>query len=176
MKFLPVLLSMVSFKRYAVGASAAIAIGVFTAQTPAAAQAAYGSYVGIGPSFGLAEGGRDEDREISAVVAGRYKFLRAPVSVRAQALIGENLAIVPTISYDFPLNWQTDVYLGAGASIPIGGNTPVGNQTSFVLQPGIDYALPNSDVVIFGNAIIAFDGYKRGGTAASLQGGVGLRF
>lgn len=168
---------LVSLSTVSALGSAAIAIGVsLSAQTPAIAQAAYGSYVGVGPSLGLAEGGRDEDREISAVVAGRYKFLKAPVSVRTQALIGDNVAIVPTVSYDFPLNWQTDVYLGAGASIPIGGNTPVGNQTSFVLQPGIDYALPNSDVVIFGNAIIAFDGYKRGGAAASLQGGVGLRF
>jgi hypothetical protein len=45
------------------------------------------------------------------------------------------------------------------------------------LQPGIDYVVPNSNTVIFGNAIIAFDAYRDGsGTAFSLQGGVGLRF
>ena len=156
---------------------AAISVGLaFGAQTPASAQAAYGSYVGIGPSFGLTRG-EDNDREISAVVSGRYKFLTAPISVRAQALIGSGVAIVPTISYDIPINWQTDAYIGAGASIPIGGgDTPVGNQTSFAIQPGIDYALPNSNIVVFGNAIISFDAYKRGGAAASLQGGVGLRF
>ncbi len=160
----------------AIVSGAAISVGLaFSAQTPASAQAAYGSYVGIGPSFGLTRGA-DDDRKISGVVAGRYKLLTAPISVRTQVLIGSNVAIVPTISYDIPINWQTDAYIGAGASIPIGGDTPVGNQTSFAIQPGIDYALPNSNVVVFGNAIISFDAYKRGGAAASLQGGVGLRF
>ncbi|QYX34373.1 hypothetical protein [Sphaerospermopsis torques-reginae] len=37
--------------------------------------------------------------------------------------------------------------------------------------------VPNTKTVIFGNAIIAFDAYRNGGgTALSLQGGVGLRF
>ncbi len=160
----------------AIVSSAAISVGLaFSAQAPASAQAAYGSYVGIGPSFGLTRG-PNNDRSVSAVISGRYKFLRAPISARAQALIGSGVAIVPTISYDIPLNWQTDAYIGAGVAIPLGGDTPVGNQTSFAIQPGIDYALPNSNVVVFGNAIISFDAYKRGGAAASLQGGVGLRF
>jgi hypothetical protein len=113
------------------------------------------------------------------VVAARYKFLRVPVSIRTQALIGDGVALVPTVSYDFPINWQTDAYLGVGASIPLSGDTvtPVGNRTSLAIQPGIDYALPNSNLLIFGNAIIAFDAYRKGGsTAASLQAGVGLRF
>lgn len=159
----------------AVALGSASVVGTFSiAPAPASAQAAYGSYVGIGPSFGLTST-ENEGRKTSAVVAGRYKLLRAPISVRGQVLVGDGVAIVPTVSYDVPLNWQTDVYIGAGASIPI-GNTPVGDKTSFAIQPGIDYALPNSDLVLFGNAIIAFDGYKRGGAAASLQGGVGIRF
>jgi hypothetical protein len=37
--------------------------------------------------------------------------------------------------------------------------------------------VPNSNTVLFGNAIIAFDAYRNGGgTALSVQGGVGLRF
>jgi hypothetical protein len=158
------------------GVAVGLAGGVMS-QLPAQAQAAYGSYVGIGPSFGLVEGDRPEqEREISGVIAGRYKLLELPFSLRAQALIGSDTALVPTVSYDFPINWQTDVYLGAGAAFPIGGNTPVGDQTSFVLQPGIDYAVPNSKLVIFGNAVIAINGYKGGGTPTSLQGGVGIRF
>lgn len=160
----------------AIASGAALSIGLaFSVQTPASAQAAYGSYVGIGPSFGLTRG-ENSDRQVSGVVAARYKFLTAPISARTQALIGSNVAIVPTISYDIPINWQTDAYIGAGVAIPIGGDTPVGNKTSFAIQPGIDYSLPNSNVVVFGNAIISFDAYKRGGAAASLQGGVGLRF
>jgi hypothetical protein len=144
-------------------------------QAPASAQAAYGSYVGIGPAFGVTSGDGDGSR-VSGVIAARYKFLRAPISLRAQAFLGNGSAIVPTVSYDYPLNWQTDIYLGAGASIPLGGNSVLGDRTSFAIQPGIDYALPNSNMVIFGNAVISFDGYRDGGAAASLQGGVGLRF
>ncbi|BAU11578.1 hypothetical protein LEP3755_20770 [Leptolyngbya sp. NIES-3755] len=154
----------------------AAAIGLIAYQAPASAQAAYGSYIGVGPAVGLTSGDNGDGSGISAVVAGRYKFLRAPISLRAQAFLGSGTAIVPTVSYDYPLNWQTDIYIGAGASIPLGGDSVVGNRTSFAIQPGIDYVLPNSNLVVFGNAVIAFDGYRNGGAAATLQGGVGLRF
>ncbi len=140
---------------------------------PAQAQVAYGSYVGVGPTLGISDGA-----QIGGVLAVRYKLLETPVSFRTQALIGESTAVVPTVSYDVPLNWQTDAYLGAGLVLA-GGDTPspVGNKVSFALQPGVDYMVPNSNTVIFGNAIIAFDAYRdKGGTAVSVQGGVGLRF
>ncbi len=161
-------------QKFSLCGAAIVGICAIAPQAPAAAQAAYGSYIGIGPGIGITNDG--SGNRVSGVIAGRYKFLRAPISLRAQAFIGNGTAIVPTISYDYPLNWQTDVYLGAGASIPLGGNTAVGNRTSFAIQPGIDYALPNSNLVIFGNAVIAFDGYRNGGAAATLQGGVGFRF
>lgn len=145
----------------------------------ASAQAAYGSYVGVGPSLSLTENSAGDGRQLAGVVAVRYKLLEVPVSLRTQAFIGANTAVVPTVSYDLPLNWQTDAYLGAGVVFAGGGDTPspVGNQTSFALQPGIDFAVPNSNTVIFGNAIIAFDAYRNGGgNAVSVQGGVGLRF
>jgi opacity protein-like surface antigen len=149
---------------------------------PANAQAAYGSYVGIGAAFGIteeADTGRGDG--FSGVITGRYRFLRMPVSLRATAFVfGGSFAIVPTVSYDYPLNWNTDIYLGAGVSFPTGSDddvSPVGNQTAFVLQPGIDYMFPNSRLGLFGNAIIAFGGYREGGnTAVSLQGGVGYQF
>jgi hypothetical protein len=158
-------------------ASGMAAIGLqMAAVSPAQAQAAYGSYIGIGPAIGVTEGG-GEGRKISGVISGRYKFLEAPISLRGQVFIGSGVALVPTVSYDIPINWQTDAYVGLGASIPVSGNTPVGNKTGFAIQPGVDYSLPNSNMVIFGNAVISFDAYKdTHGTAASLQGGVGLRF
>ena len=140
---------------------------------PAQAQVAYGSYVGVGPSVGVSDG-----TQIGGVLAVRYKLLETPISFRAQALIGESTAVVPMASYDIPLNWQTDAYLGAGLVLA-GGDTPspVGNKVSFALQPGVDYMVPNSNTVIFGNAIIAFDAYRnKNSTAVSVQGGVGLRF
>jgi hypothetical protein len=144
--------------------------------SPVQAQAAYGSYIGIGPAIGVTEGG-GEGRKISGVISGRYKFLEAPISLRGQVFVGSGVALVPTISYDIPINWQTDAYVGVGAAIPVSGNTPVGDKTGFAIQPGVDYSLPNSNMVIFGNAVISFDAYKdTHGTAASFQGGVGLRF
>ena len=105
-------------------------------ERPAQAQVAYGSYVGIGPTVGLSDGG-----QIGGTVAARYKLLKSPISFRAQALIAENIAVVPTVSYDIPLNWQTDAYVGAGLALA-GGDTPspVGNKVSFAVQPGVDYA------------------------------------
>ena len=148
-------------------------LGLAVNSQPAQAQVAYGSYVGIGPTVGLTE-----DSQLGAVLAFRYKLLETPISFRTQALIGKGTAIVPTVSYDIPLNWQTDAYLGAGLVINSSDAvSPVGNKISFALQPGIDYVIPNSNTVIFGNAIIAFDADRNSGsTALSLQGGVGLRF
>lgn len=159
------------------GSFAAAAALTFTAES-ASAQAAYGSYVGVGPTVGIFEDSRGEGQQIGGVIAVRYKLLEIPVSLRAQALIGSGTAIVPTVSYDIPLNWQTDAYLGAGVAFASGTSpSPVGDKTSFALQPGIDYVVPNSNTVLFGNAIIAFDAYRNGGGAAvSVQGGVGLRF
>ncbi len=145
---------------------------------PATAQAAYGSYMGVGATFSVTSDDQDQGQQIGGLVALRYKLLELPLSVRTQAFIGADTAIVPSISYDFPLNWQTDAYLGLGVSFANGDTpSPVGNKTSFAIQPGLDYAIPESNTVIFGNAIFAFDAYRDGGgTAISIQGGVGLRF
>jgi hypothetical protein len=152
---------------------AGLVFSFISTNKPAQAQVAYGSYVGVGPTVGLSDGA-----QIGGVISARYKLLESPISFRAQALIGQSTAVVPTVSYDFPLNWQTDAYLGAGLVFAGGDSpSPVGNKIAFALQPGIDYVVPNSNTVIFGNAIIAFDAYRNGGgTALSLQGGVGLRF
>jgi hypothetical protein len=169
---------MTRFGTVALGLAIAAAVSA-----PVSAQPAYGSYVGIGASLGVTEGDDllGEDRASGAFVSARYNILELPISVRAQVLLSDTTAIVPTVSYDIPLNWQTDAYIGAGVAFQDGGEdggaSPIGNQTAFVIQPGVDYSLPYSRFVLFGNAIIAFDAYEQGGgTAASLQGGVGLRF
>ncbi len=159
----------------------AIATTVMLFNAPSAsAQAAYGSYVGVGGSLGLTNGSQDvEPRRSGGVVAVRYGILELPISLRAQALISNATAIVPTVSYDIPLNWQTTAYIGAGLAIQNSrtSTSPVGNKTSFAIQPGIDYVIPNSNLVVFGNAVIAFDAYRDGGgTAAAIQGGLGWNF
>ena len=149
---------------------------LMTAQS-AKAQAAYGSYVGIGAGFGLSSDDSGDGDGVAALIAGRYRFLRIPVSIRAQAFIGDGFAIVPTVSYDYPLSWNTDIYLGAGVSFTGDDPSVLGDQTAFVLQPGIDYMFPNSRFAAFGNAVIAFDAFRDdSGTAVSIQGGVGYQF
>ncbi|NEP00747.1 MAG: hypothetical protein F6K58_19195 [Symploca sp. SIO2E9] len=172
---MPHLISLYS----AVGTVALASIASLTfATNSASAQAAYGSYVGVGLTFGITEDDGGDGQQFGGVVAVRYKLLELPVSLRTQAFIGAGTAVVPTISYDFPINWQTDAYLGVGVAFGSGDTpSPVGNKTSFAVQPGVDYVLPNSNTVVFGNAIFAFDAYRDGGgTAISVQGGVGLRF
>ena len=147
----------------------------------AQAQPAYGSYVGVGASFGFSSGDTalGETSKTSALVGVRYKFLEFPISVRTQVLIGSSTAVVPTISFDVPINFDTDVYIGAGISLANTVDaTPIGNKTTFVVQPGIDYTLPNSNLVLFGNVIFALDAYRNtsGNSATSLQTGLGLRF
>jgi hypothetical protein len=158
----------------------AIAAGLSLCHASSAqAQAAYGSYIGASPAFGVTSGeGPNEGANSSGSFAVRYKFLQAPVSIRTQVLVGgRGVAIVPTVSYDIPISWQADAYIGAGASVIRGDKTPVGNKGSFVIQPGIDYALPNSNLMLYGNAIISFGAYESTrGVAASIQAGAGLRF
>lgn len=159
-------------------AIATVAIAFFLTTDKASAQAAYGSYMGVGVTYGGSEDDRGQGEQFGGVIGVRYKFLKAPISLRTQSLIGDGTAIVPTISYDVPLNWQTDIYLGAGASFATGDSpSPVGDQTSFAIQPGIDFMIPNENTVLFGNAIVSFDAFRKGGgTAFSLQGGMGLQF
>jgi hypothetical protein len=170
-----------AFASFAGIALSSIVAGVGLLLTPSAAsaQAAYGSYIGFGGSVGLTDGGIDGGSSSGGLISVRYRFLEAPISLRGQVLIGETTAFVPTVSYDIPLDWQTDVYLGAGVAIQDSNSntSPLGNQTAFVLQPGVDYNFPYSNLVVFGNAIIAFDAYKDSNdNAASVQAGVGVRF
>lgn len=96
-----------------------LGLGLFS--EGAMAQAAYGSYVGVGGSVGLQEGGG-----ASGVVAIRYRLLEVPISLRTQVLAGNGIAVVPTISYDIPINWETDAYIGAGVAFTGNEDTPVG--------------------------------------------------
>ena len=161
--------------RLGLAAAAAAILAVTLDAKPAEAQAAYGSYVGAGGSLGLTDDDEGDGDGLGLVISGRYKLLAVPISLRAQAfLLNGDLALVPTVSYDFPVSFQTDVYLGAGFSIPTGDDaSPVGDDTAFVLQPGIDFAVPGSNLVVFGNAIFAFDAFDDGGTATAVQAGVG---
>jgi hypothetical protein len=174
------MISVKNLTKFLIGLTALGCVSAIAVPT-AKAQPAYGSYLGVGASFGFTSGNAsaNESSRTSGVVAARYKFLEFPVSLRTQILVGNSTAVVPTVSFDVPLNFDTDVYIGAGVALSnTVDTTPVGNKNSFVIQPGIDYTLPNSNLVLFGNVIFAFDAYRNssGTSATSLQTGLGLRF
>jgi len=138
-----------------------------------------GSYIGAGISAQtLASNSSGSGTSIiGANIAGRYKFDDAPVSVRSSVLFGNGgTSVVPTVSYDVPLGDRTNVYLGAGASVKVGGDSSLtGNQTAFALQPGVEVSL-NKNLLVYGNAVIPFNGQTDGSAGTSLQAGVGFQF
>ncbi len=151
-----------SVARWAIGALVS-GLAIASTQTPAQAQAAYGSYIGIGGAFG--------DGEIGFSVNGRYNILELPISIRGAAFLGEGSAFVPTVSYDYPITFNLEAYLGAGVAFASEGSV-MGDGTSFVLQPGVDYSFTNNRLVLYGNAIIPIGGDAN----TAVQGGVGVQF
>ncbi|MGB7251210.1 MAG: hypothetical protein WBC73_19910 [Phormidesmis sp.] len=135
-------------------------------QSPAQAQAAYGSYIGIGPAVGFGD-----DGNFGVALNGRYNVLELPISIRGAAFFGDGSAFVPTISYDFPLNFNTEIYLGAGVAFA-GEGSVLGDGTAFAIQPGVDYTMDESNLVLYGNAIFAIGN----DTSTAVQGGVGIQF
>lgn len=150
---------LASLASFAIGALA-ITLSV---QSPVKAQAAYGSYIGIGPAFG--------DGEIAVGINGRYNILEVPISIRGAAFLGDGSAFAPTVSYDYPLSFSTDIYLGAGVAFASEGSV-MGDGTSFVLQPGVDFTSNSSRLVFYGNALIPIGG----DTTTAVQGGIGIQF
>ncbi len=133
-----------------------------------------GSYVGAGVSL---QSFATTPSVVGANLAGRYKFDGVPISARTSVLFGNGgTSVVPTVSYDMPLGDRANVYLGAGASFKVGGDTSMtGDRTSFALQPGVEVSL-NKSVLLYGNAVIPFNGQSNGSAGTSLQAGVGVQF
>ena len=133
-----------------------------------------GSYLGAGVSL---QSFATNPSVVGANIAGRYKFDDVPVSVRSSVLFGNGgTSIVPTVSFDLPVGDRANVYLGAGASFKVGGNSSMtGDQTAFALQPGLEVSLTNR-VLLYSNAVIPFNGQSNGSAGTSLQAGVGMQF
>jgi hypothetical protein len=133
-----------------------------------------GSYVGAGVSL---QSFATNPSVVGANLAGRYKFDGVPISARSSVLFGNGgTSVVPTVSYDLPVGDRANVYLGAGASFKVGGDASMtGDQTAFALQPGVEVSL-NKSVLLYGNAVIPFNGQRNGSAGTSLQAGVGVQF
>lgn len=139
------------------------------------------NYLGGGISAGVTNGGSpryDDDAQFGGNVQGRFAIPNTPVSARGALLFGSDIAIIPSISYDIPVNNNTNVYLGAGYSFvgDEGKSTPLGNKNAVVLSTGVESQI-NRNVVLYGDAKLGIDAYKDTSVpAASIQAGAAYRF
>ena len=138
------------------------------------------SYIGVGPSGGITNGGQKGDAAtFGGNVTGRYKLGDTPLSARGQLLWGnETTAIIPQISADLGVGKGTNIYLGAGYSFveKDGKPSPLGNKDGVALTAGFESEVGNS-FMVYSNATVGVDAYKNSpASAVNLSGGVGYRF
>ncbi len=150
-----------------------------TAQ-PAPQRGTDASYVGVGVSAGLMNGGQGNDAAIlGGNVQGRAAIPNVPVSLRGAVLFSdETSAIMPLASYDIPIAPNTNLYVGGGYSFVErdGRRTPLGNRNAPVVVVGAEAEL-GRNVVAYGDAKWGIDAYQNSpADALSIQGGVGMRF
>ncbi|MEA5466935.1 hypothetical protein [Leptothoe sp. PORK10 BA2] len=110
---------------------------------------------------------------------GRLDLENSDLSVRGSLYVqGESTAIVPSVTYDIPVQGSTNVYAGAGYALinPDGGATPLGDRNGLVLSAGAESGvLPG--IVVYGNAQIGVGtDSQTGNSPLRWQMGVGRRF
>jgi hypothetical protein len=139
-----------------------------------------GSYIGIGITPGISDGGgRGEYARFGGNVSGRYAIENTPLSARGTFLFGnETTATIPKLTVDVPVAPNTNVYLGGGYSFlgDEGQNTALGNKDAAVVTGGVETAL-NDKVVAYGGVDWGINAFESSNaSAAAVQLGVGYRF
>lgn len=140
-----------------------------------------GSYVGAGASAGVTNGGRDNDAAVfGGNIQGRFAVPgNVPVSVRGAVLFtGNNSAVIPSLTYDLPINSTTNIYAGPGYSFVQNNDrsSQIGNKDSAVLTAGIESQVAKG-VVVYSDAKYGINAYQGSGAGSlSLQAGVGVQF
>jgi hypothetical protein len=139
-----------------------------------------GSYVGAGVSAGVTNGGRDNDAAVfGGNVQGRFAVPNAPVSVRGTVLFtGNNSAVIPSLTYDLPVNQKTNLYAGAGYSFVQHDDrsSQIGNKDAAVITAGVESQVAKG-VVVYSDAKYGINAYQGSGAGAlSVQAGVGIQF
>ncbi|OLP16802.1 hypothetical protein BST81_19090 [Leptolyngbya sp. 'hensonii'] len=155
---------------------------MFLSMKPAAAQpqGLEGSYIGVGPSFGLTNGGQGNDSAIfGGNIQGRIAAPQVPVSLRGTVLFTDkNSAVIPTVTYDLPVAQNTNIYTGVGYSFVQNqtSTTPLGNRDSVVLTLGAESEIAKN-VVTYGDVKYGINAYQNSSAnALSVQLGLGYRF
>ncbi|PSB18869.1 hypothetical protein C7B65_13935 [Phormidesmis priestleyi ULC007] len=140
-----------------------------------------GSYVGAGVSQGVTNGGRGNDEAVfGGNIQGRFAAPgNVPVSVRGSVLFtGDNSAVIPSLTYDLPLNSKTNLYAGPGYSFVQNNNrtSQIGNKDSAVLTAGVESQVAKG-VVVYSDAKYGINAFKGSGAGSlSVQAGVGIQF
>jgi hypothetical protein len=110
---------------------------------------------------------------------GRLDLDNSDLSVRGSLYVdGQSSAIVPSVTYDLPVNAGTNVYAGAGYAVisPDAVATPLGDRSGLVLSAGAESeVLPG--MVVYGNAQMGVGtDSQTGNSPLRWQVGVGRRF
>ncbi len=137
------------------------------------------SYVGVGISAGVTNGGQNGDAAtFGGNVHGRLN-LGGPVSARTQINFSdETSAIIPHLTVDVPVAKGTNVYVGAGYQFveEDGKPTPSGNKDGVAVVAGVESEVAKN-FLIYSNATVGVNAYQNSpASGVSLNGGVGYRF
>ena len=136
-----------------------------------------GSYLGGGVSVGV--NSSNGDTTVGGNVEGRLDSAKAPVSLRAAALIGgDSTAIMPMLTYDAAIARNTNLYGGVGYSFVTnkGNASPLGDKNSVVFTAGLETAV-HPNVVLYTDVKVGLDAFRHSNdVAVSTQAGVAYRF
>jgi opacity protein-like surface antigen len=136
-----------------------------------------GSYLGAGVSVGVGNPD-DNDAILGGNVQGRLTGRNLPLSLRGSVLFNDqNVALIPTVTYDVGIAPNTNLYVGGGYSFTTNDRhaSPLGDQDAPVVTAGVETAVrPN--LVLYGDTKVGINAYKNDNTAVSFQVGAGYRF
>ncbi|WP_414548782.1 hypothetical protein [Anabaena sp. CCY 0017] len=138
------------------------------------------NYVGAGITGGLTDGGDENNAaNFGGNITGRVKVGNTPVSARGNVIWNnETTAIIPEVSFDVPIANGTNAFVTGGYSFieKNGLPTPLGNKDSVVVGAGIESEVAKN-FLVYTNAKVGIRAYENsGGSAVSVNGGVGYRF
>jgi hypothetical protein len=161
--------------------SALVMAAGFSLCSPVSANPAMSDrYIGGGVTQGIVLGeDSGQNGKFNGNVSGRLPLANLPVSARASVLFNDKTSvIVPTITYDFGVAKNTNVYLGGGASFvqEKGVNTALGDRNSAVVTAGVESKIAKNWVV-YGDAKLGINSYQSNSASAlAVSGGIGLTF
>lgn len=144
-----------------------------------------GNYVGGGAGIGTTFDDSVNSSEFNGNVQGRFAMPgfrernNFPLSARGSLLFGgDNVVVVPGVTYDLAINDRANIYAGLGYSIVGGDNdlTSLGDKNSLVINGGFESDI-RDNFLGYTDLKVGTDSYEDDrGTAISIQAGLGYRF